>query len=38
MQNVLTEAWLHVALFQVKTILYKNVDVSEYMDLALLMM
>ena len=32
MQNALTEDWLHVASFQMQTIPFKNVDVSEYMD------
>ena len=36
--NVLTEGWVHVAFFMMQTILFKNVDVSEYMDPALLMM
>ena len=38
MQNVLTKGWLPVALFLMQTILLKIVDVSEFMDPALLMM
>ena len=38
MQNVLTKGWLPVALFLMQTIRLKIVDVSEFMDPALLMM
>ena len=36
MQNVYTKGWFLVALFQMH--IFKNVDISEYMDPALLMM
>ena len=32
------EGWVHVALFQMQTMLFQNVDVSEYMDPVLMMM
>ena len=38
MQNVLNKDLIRVALLQVQTILFKDVDVSEYMDPALLTM
>ena len=38
MKNALTDGWLRVALFQMQTILFENVDISEYMDSVLLMM
>ena len=36
MKNVLNEGWLVVALIQRETILFKNVDVSKYIDPALI--
>ena len=38
MQNVLNKDLIRVALLQVQTILFKDVDVSEYIDPALLTM
>ena len=35
-KNVLNEGWLVVALIQRETILFKNVDVSKYIDPALI--